>query len=116
MGQRATAIRISAYSMSSKMSMTSADLPQPDDTTALLTFPCVFPIKVMGAHAETFPALVLDLIKTQQPQFDATEMDARISTGGRYISLTCQVEVHSQMQLDAIYRVLSGHPLVKYVL
>lgn len=96
--------------------MTSANLPEKDDAAPLLTFPCVFPIKVMGAHAETFPALVLQLIQTQQPQFDATNMHTRISSGGRYISLTCQVEVHSQAQLDAIYRALSGHPLVKYVL
>lgn len=96
--------------------MTSADPPEKDEAAPLLTFPCVFPIKVMGAHAETFPALVLQLIKTQQAQFDAANIESRVSSGGRYISLTCQVEVHSQAQLDAIYRALSGHPLVKYVL
>ena len=104
--------------------MTSADSSQPapeinaeiDPAAPLLDFPCVFPIKVMGEHADTFPALVLQLIKTHQPQFEPADLHPRLSSGGRYISLTCEVEVHSQAQLDAIYRALSTHPLVKYVL
>ena len=35
---------------------------------------------------------------------------------GRFISLTCNVYVTSKAQLDSIYRALSEHPLVKYVL
>jgi len=56
------------------------------------------------------------VIQVHEPKFDATKVDMRASSGGRFISLTCNVYVTSKAQLDSIYRALSEHPLVKYVL
>lgn len=36
--------------------------------------------------------------------------------GSRYVSLTCTIRATSREQLDALYRELSGHPMVKVVL
>lgn len=36
--------------------------------------------------------------------------------GGKYVSLTCTINATSKPQLDALYRELSSHPLVKVVL
>ena len=50
------------------------------------------------------------------PGFDGATMEMRASSGGKYISLTCTINATSKAQLDALYRELSGHPLVKVVL
>jgi uncharacterized protein len=82
----------------------------------LIEFPCDFPIKVMGATHEKFSAEIIKTIKTLIPSFDASQIEIRGSSGGKYISLTCTVHVTSKPQLDDIYRALSGHPMVKVVL
>ena len=82
----------------------------------LLEFPCDFPIKVMGETSDAFAATMVEVIKAIDPTFDASKVDMRASTGGRFISLTCTVHATSRAQLDDIYRALTSHPLSKYVL
>lgn len=85
-------------------------------TPPLIEFPCDFAIKIMGETQKDFAQTITELIQTKQPSFDASKVDMRASTGGKYISLTCTVHVHSQTELDDIYRVISAHPLVKFTL
>ncbi|ROH84061.1 DUF493 domain-containing protein [Pseudomethylobacillus aquaticus] len=82
----------------------------------LIEFPCDFPIKVMGETHDDFAATIVALIRQQLPEFDASRVEMRASSGGRYISLTCTVYVTSKPQLDDIYRTLSAHPMVKFTL
>jgi putative lipoic acid-binding regulatory protein len=82
----------------------------------LIEFPTDFPIKVMGETHDAFASTIIDLIRVHTPEFDASRVEMRASSGGRYISLTCTVFVTSKPQLDDIYRSLSSHPAVKYVL
>lgn len=83
---------------------------------ALIDFPCDFPIKVMGEMKEGFAETIIALIQTVLPAFNASNIAMRASSGGKYISLTCHVPVSSQVQLDAVYRLISAHPLVKFSL
>ena len=82
----------------------------------LLEFPCDFPIKIIGAAQEGFAQAILDVVIRHAPDFSAATMEMRPSKNGNYLSLTCTVRAVSQAQLDALYRELSGHPLVKVVL
>lgn len=82
----------------------------------LLEFPCEFPIKVMGATQDGFAEEILRVVRVHAPEFDATHMEMRASSGGRYISLTCTVTATSKEQLDNLYRALTSHPMVKVVL
>jgi putative lipoic acid-binding regulatory protein len=82
----------------------------------LIDFPCDFPIKVMGETHDSFSQIIIQLIQTHRPDFDATRVEMRASSAGKYISLTCLVRVDSQTQLDNVYRALTAHPAVKYVL
>lgn len=82
----------------------------------LIEFPTDFPIKVMGETHDEFASTILEVIRGHLPEFDASRIEMRASSGGRYISLTCTVFVTSKPQLDDIYRSLSSHPSVKYVL
>ncbi len=85
-----------------------------DDT--LIQFPCDFPIKIMGEHRDDFARAILAIVIEHAPDFDAERMEMRVSSGGKYLSLTCTVTATSRSQLDSLYRALSTHPSVKVVL
>jgi len=82
----------------------------------LIDFPCEFPIKVMGEMQDGFADTIIGLIQAVQPTFTAANIAMRASSGGKYISLTCHVQVASQDELDSVYRLISAHPLVKFSL
>jgi len=87
-----------------------------DTNATLLEFPCDFPIKIMGASREGYAQAVLEIVLRHAPDFDAKSMEMRTSSKGGYLSLTCTVRATSKAQLDALYRELTAHPLVKVVL
>jgi putative lipoic acid-binding regulatory protein len=82
----------------------------------LVEFPCDFPIKVMGETHDEFAQTIIDVIRIHDRGFDATKVEMRASSAGKYLSLTCTVYVTSKPQLDDIYRALTAHPMVKFVL
>ena len=98
--------------------MTTSNIPAtpeaPQET--LIEFPCDFPIKVMGETDADFSQEMINAIQSVIPSFDASQIEMRGSSGGKYISLTCTVHVTSKSQLDDVYRTLTAHPLVKFVL
>lgn len=79
-------------------------------------FPCRFPIKVMGERHDAFAQTILQAVQQHAPGTVETDIQVRESSNGRYLSLTVTVEAVSREQLDAIYRALSGHEMVKVVL
>lgn len=83
---------------------------------SLIEFPCEFPIKVMGKTQDNFSIEIINIIQKYVPGFDASKIEMKGSAKGNYTSLTCLCQVESKLQLDNIYRALTSHPLVKYVL
>ena len=90
--------------------------PVSDDTESLLQFPCDFPIKIMGHTSDGLAQEILAMVLRHAPDFDSKTMEMRASAKGNYLGLTCTIRARSRSQLDALYRELSGHPLVKVVL
>ena len=88
--------------------------PQREET--LLEFPCEFPIKIMGLTRDDFAQTILEIVRRHAPDFDGTTMEMRTSSGAKYLSLTCTIHATSKAQLDALYRELSKHEMVKIVL
>lgn len=82
----------------------------------LLTFPCAFPLKIMGVRQDDFAQTIVAVVQQYAPDFDASTVEMRASSSGNYLSLTCTVNATSKAQLDDLYRALSSHPLVKVVL
>ena len=82
----------------------------------LLEFPCDFPLKIMGAADAGFAASIAAVVVRHAPDFDVATMELRSSKSGNYLSLTCTVRAVSQQQLDALYRELTSHPMVRVVL
>lgn len=83
---------------------------------SLLEFPADFPIKIMGKAVDGFAQAVLAVVLDHAPDFDPKSIETRASSGGNYLALTCTIRATSRQQLDALYRALSGHPMVKVVL
>ena len=84
---------------------------------SLIEYPSAFPIKVMGAHSEPFVEAIIEIARQHAPDFDpATGLERRPSSSGNYIGLTMTITATSREQLDNLYRALTSHPEVKYVL
>ena len=83
---------------------------------ALLTFPCVFPLKVMGRREDGFAQTVVDIVRRHAPDFHPDTLEMRPSKNARYLSLTVTLNARSREQLDALYSELSKHPMVIMVL
>ena len=82
----------------------------------LLTFPCVFPIKVMGRREDGFAQSISEIVQRHAGDFSPGTLEMRPSRNGRYLSLTATINARSKAQLDALYLELTKHPLVMMVL
>ena len=87
-----------------------------DMAPSLIEFPSRFPIKVMGERGDGFVHAITQLARAHDPMFDAATVELRESSGGKYLGVTITITATSRMQLDALYRALSSHPMVKVVL
>jgi putative lipoic acid-binding regulatory protein len=83
---------------------------------SLITYPCQFPIKVMGLKMNGMIEAIASIARQFDPDFDASSIEQRQSTGGKYLGLTITVKATSREQLDELYRTLSTHPMVRVVL
>jgi len=90
------------------------DDPTPEKS--VLTFPCVFPMKVMGRREDGFAQTVSEVVRRHAPDFQPSTIEMRASKNGRYLSLTITINAKSRAQLDALYSELSRHPMVMMVL
>jgi putative lipoic acid-binding regulatory protein len=82
----------------------------------LLEFPVDFPIKVMGRRSDDFAQTIAALVSARVPGFDPSTIELRASSRGAWLSITLMVRAHSREQLEALYRELSAHPMVRIVL
>jgi putative lipoic acid-binding regulatory protein len=82
----------------------------------LIEFPCDFPLKIMGATDAGFAQAIVEVVLKHAPEFDPASVEMRPSKAGNYLSLTCTIRAVSQAQLDALYRELTAHPMIKVVL
>ena len=79
-----------------------------NDTT-LLEFPCDFPIKIMGRESAEFRALARGLVEKHTGPLADGSIQFALSRKAGFVSVTVTATVHSQQQLDAIYRDVSAH-------
>lgn len=98
------------------------DAPEPAPAAApaaaesVMKFPMDFPIKIMGKRHDDFAQTVSDIVRQHAPDFEPATIEMRPSKDGNYLSVTATINATSREQLDAIYRALTGHPMVKVVL
>ena len=81
-----------------------------------IEYPSFFPIKVMGENVDGFVHAVTEVARRFDPLFDASTIELRDSSTGKYLGVTITITATSREQLDDLYRALSSHPMVKVVL
>ena len=86
------------------------------DAPSLIEYPSAFPVKVLGVNAEGFAEAMIAVARRFDPAFDAANVELRPSRGDKYLGVTLTVTATSREQLDALYRALSAHEMVKVVL
>lgn len=82
----------------------------------LIEYPCDFDIKAMGETSAEFDAIVVSIIREHVEDIREGALMTKQSSGGKFTSVTVTVYVTSQLQVDTIYKALSSHDLVKYIL
>lgn len=82
----------------------------------MISYPSLFPIKVMGLKVDGMVQALTQVAKQFDPDFDASTLELRESKGGKYLGVTLTITATSRTQLDDLYRALSAHPMVKVVL
>jgi uncharacterized protein len=87
-----------------------------DGLPSPIEYPSEFPIKVMGARVDGFVEAVIEVARQFDPQLDTAKVELRESRAGNYLGITLMVSATSREQLDALYRALTAHPMVKVVL
>jgi putative lipoic acid-binding regulatory protein len=80
-----------------------------------MTFPCSFPLKVMGHNIDAFEAAVRAILNGHLRD-ESIVFARKSSSGGKYLSITATFTATSREQLDAIYRELNAHELVMLTL
>jgi putative lipoic acid-binding regulatory protein len=91
-------------------------MTNPENAESPLEFPCVFPVKAMGRAEPGFDALVVEIVRHHVPDIREGAVSTRASKEGNWLSVTVTIEATSRAQLDAIYRSLTGHEKIVYVL
>lgn len=81
------------------------------DHATCFTFPCSYPLKVMGQKTDAFEKAVREII-AKHLQGVPVQYDSRPSGTGKYIAITATFTATSKAQLDAIYQELNDHELV----
>lgn len=76
----------------------------------LLSFPCLFPIKIIGKSSEDFEGIVVGILNKHVPDLGEGAITLHYSSQAKYISMTATINAKSQEQLDNLYRALSSHP------
>ena len=74
---------------------------------SVMTFPCSFPIKLMGRESAAFRETVKALVENHTGPLDDDAIESSLSRNGRFVSITVVAE--SREQLDNIYRDATAH-------
>ena len=96
--------------------MSDSSSQTPPARESLIEYPCDFPIKVMGERVDGFVHAITHIAKQFDPGYDASTVELRESSSGKYLGVTITVRATSREQRDELSRTLTSHPMVKVVL
>jgi len=87
--------------------------PNPD---LCMTFPCTFPLKIMGTNNDTFENDMVMIVRKHIPSLGEGAVKSKPSKTGKYLALTITFTAQSKEELDNLYREINAHPDVKMTL
>lgn len=82
----------------------------------LLTFPCDFPVKVLGRSGGDFRGHATGIVERHMGALDPACISERLSRDGNFLAITYSLTPQSRAQLDELYRELSASDSIMMVL
>lgn len=67
-------------------------------------FPCEYPVKAMGPNTPEFADTIVDLVKQHAPEVSSNSVHSKVSSTGKYQSVTVLVYALSKEHLISIYK------------
>ena len=87
-----------------------------DQNRPKITFPCEYPIKVLGRAVDAFEPAVMTIFRQRAPGFPEERVVVKSSRNGTFHSITVTIEAQSEAQLRQIHEELMGTGLVSMVI
>ncbi|WP_089684709.1 HP0495 family protein [Billgrantia gudaonensis] len=81
---------------------------RPSRPAAKITFPCDYPIKVVGDAADDFAATVCQVVVRHDATFDASSLEVVDSRNGRFQSVRLTLRATGEAQLKALFAELKA--------
>ena len=81
-----------------------------------ITFPCDYPVKVLGRSSAEFREVVLEVFERHAPGFDQARVSIRDSRKGTFAALTVTITATGPEQLQALHADLLATGHVKMVI
>ncbi|HTR00042.1 MAG TPA: DUF493 domain-containing protein [Candidatus Acidoferrum sp.] len=81
-----------------------------------LSYPCAYPIKVVGEHTDDFLAVIVAIVQQHDPQVKKEEVRVRPSSKGRYVSLHIVFTAQGPDHIAALHADLRASGRVQIVL
>ena len=81
-----------------------------------MVYPCEFCIKIIGLNELDFDEVITSILQRHVQDLPVDNIQSRLSSGGKYRSLTSTFTADSRAQLDNLYIELSGHKYVKWII
>lgn len=89
--------------------MTDAQAPKID-------FPCRYPVKIVGSNSIDFVARVTSIVREFDSELAEDDVKVRLSSGGKFCSVTCVIMATGEPQLKALHEELRTVSEVSLVL
>jgi uncharacterized protein len=78
------------------------------DGAELLTFPTIYPIKVVGRRSETLRATIDAIVREHVPDLDESQISERASNQQHFLSITYTINAQSREQVVALANALQA--------
>jgi uncharacterized protein len=85
-------------------------------TDPKITFPCDYPIKVVGDVTPEFHDQVCDVVAKHDPAMTADRISQKTSRKGNFVSISFMLVAQSKEHLDALFADLKEIEAVRLVL
>lgn len=81
-----------------------------------IEFPCAYPLKIIGPAADDFSDFVISILERHTDRIHEETIEARASSGGRFISVRVTITATGEEQLKNIFTELKASGRVQVVL
>ncbi len=86
------------------------------ESTSLMSFPCDFPIKIIGKNHRDFLDNVMTIVHKYFPETSQDKVRSQPSKNNKYLAVSIILHVTEQSTLDALYVELTQHADINMVL